>query len=60
MKLLIKNGVLVTKKGERKADLLIDGGKIIKIADKITEKCEVINAEGKHVFPGIIDRKSVV
>ncbi len=55
MKLLIKNGVLVTKKGERKADLLIDGGKIIKIADKITEKCEVINAEGKHVFPGIID-----
>ena len=30
MKLLIKNATLVLRNGEKKADLLIDGGKISK------------------------------
>ncbi len=55
MKLLIKGGALVLKDGEVKADLLIENGKIAKIAPAIDEKCKVIDASGKHVIPGIID-----
>lgn len=55
MKLLIKNGTLVTPDGERKADLLIEDGKISAIADKIDENCRIIDASGKHVLPGLID-----
>lgn len=55
MKLLIKNGTIVTKAGEIKSDLLIENGKIAKIAPEIDEKCNTINADGKHVLPGIID-----
>lgn len=55
MKLLIKNGTLVLNDGEKRADLLIEDGKIAKIASKINEKCEIIDAAGKHVLPGLID-----
>ncbi len=57
MKTLIKGGTLVLKDGEKKADLLIEDGKIVKIAQKITAPagCKVIDAAGKHVIPGIID-----
>lgn len=54
MKLLIKNGTLVLKDGEKKADILIENGKISKIG-KIAEDCKVIDAAGKHVLPGLID-----
>lgn len=54
MKLLIKNGTLVLKDGEKKADILIENGKISKIG-KIAEDCKVIDASGKHVLPGLID-----
>ena len=53
MKTLIKGGTLVLKDGEKKADLLIEDGKIVKIAQKITAPagCKVIDAAGKHVIP---------
>ena len=55
MKILIKNGTLVLGDGEKKADLLVDAGKIAAIAPEINEDCEVIDAAGKYVLPGIID-----
>ena len=55
MKLLIKNGTLVLNDGEKRSDLLIENGKIAKIAAKINEKCDTIDALGKHVIPGLID-----
>ena len=55
MKLLLKGGTLVLKDGEVKADLLIEDGKITKIAPKISEHCETIDASGKHVLPGLVD-----
>lgn len=55
MKLLIKNGTLVLKDGEKRGDILTDGGKIVKIAPKIEENCEVIDASGKYVIAGLID-----
>lgn len=55
MKLLIKNGTVVTPEGEIKADLLIDGKKIEKIAPSIDEKCKTVDASGKHILAGLID-----
>ncbi len=54
--MIIKNGKVVLKNTVEKKDILIKDGKIVKIADTITEKDEsVINAEGLHIFPGLID-----
>ncbi|MDE6597437.1 MAG: dihydroorotase [Clostridia bacterium] len=55
MKLLIKNGTLVLRSGVKKADVLLNGGKIEKIATDIKADCKTIDASGKHVFPGLID-----
>ena len=55
MKLLIKNGTLVLGDCVKKADLLIENGKIAKIADKIDDACKIYDASGKHVFAGFID-----
>lgn len=55
MKTLIKNGTLVLREGEKKADILIEDGKISKISANIKADCKVIDAAGKHVLPGFID-----
>ena len=55
MKLLIKGGTLVLKDGERKADILIENGKIVKIGENLKSDCKTIDAAGKHVLPGLID-----
>ena len=60
--LLIQNGLLYTMELDSPiyADLLIEDGKIVKIAKKIeaTERMQVICAEGMNVFPGFIDAHS--
>lgn len=60
--LLIKNGLLYTMEAAQpqRADLLIDGGKIIEIADRIepTERMEVLDVPEMRVFPGFIDAHS--
>lgn len=56
--LLIKNGLVVDPKNKRDGvmDVLIEGGKIKKIAPKIAEKADKeIDATGKVVCPGLID-----
>lgn len=55
MKLLIKNGTLVLKNGEKKADLLIENGRISEIGQDIKCSCKTIDAAGKHVLAGLID-----
>ena len=54
---LIKNCFLVSaaKINYEKADILIEDGKITKIAKSIDEKCETIDALGRMVTPGIMD-----
>lgn len=54
---LIKNGSLVNEGIVRKGDILIQEGKIARIADAIeaTENMQVIDAIGKYVIPGMID-----
>lgn len=52
----IQNATLVLGDGEVRSDLLIENGKITKIGKiKLPKGCEVIDASGKHVIPGIID-----
>ena len=54
--MIIKNGMLVLKDGVVQKDVLLKDGKIVKIADCIEEAGEeIVNAEGLHVFPGLID-----
>ena len=54
---LIKNGMLVSPQKSFRADILINGETIQKIAPGIEapDGCEVIDAAGMLVFPGFID-----
>ena len=54
---LIKNISLVNEGKTRVADLLIQNGRIEKIADQISPAFAVteINGEGKYLLPGVID-----
>lgn len=58
MPLLIKNGLLVDPvSGEKRGDLLVAGGRIVRAAPRIKPpaECEVFDASGLWVFPGFID-----
>lgn len=56
MKKVIKSGTVVTENSVFRADILIEDGMIVEIADQITELyAEQINAAGKYVFPGAVD-----
>lgn len=58
MKLLIKNGHLVDAKSgiDGVFDLLAEEGRISGIAESIDcEDCEIIDAKGKYVLPGLVD-----
>ncbi len=60
--LLIKNGLVFTMETDKESylDLLIDKGKIAKIAKKIppSERMQIIDASGLYVYPGFIDAHS--
>ena len=54
--MIIKNGNVVLQSGVQKKDILITNGKIEKIADNLCATGEeVIDAQGLHIFPGLID-----
>ncbi len=54
--MIIRNGSLVLEKEIKKADILVQNGKIVKIAEKLPADGEKeIDAKGKFVFPGLID-----
>lgn len=56
MKKLIKGGTIVTATDLYKGDILIEGEKITAIGTNLNASdAEMINAEGKYVFPGGID-----
>jgi dihydropyrimidinase len=55
---LIQNGTVVNADGSRRADVLVENGKILKIADRIPaghDGVRVIDATGKYILPGGID-----
>ena len=58
MKILIQTGYVLDPESKREGtyDVLVDGGKIIKVAENIDEPAErVIDASGCYVMPGFID-----
>lgn len=56
MELVIKNGVLVGPVSHYEADLGIEGGRIVQIAEKLDPgDAEVLDANGLYVLPGVID-----
>jgi len=54
--LLIKDGQVVFRDEVKKADIGIKDGKIAAIAENIkNDACQVVNAKGQYVMPGMID-----
>ncbi|MFS4468685.1 dihydroorotase [Maribacter sp. 2210JD10-5] len=55
-RILLKNGVVVNEGNQKVQDILIDGEHIAKIGNAISDDAvKVIDLNGKHVLPGIID-----
>ncbi|WP_028307185.1 dihydropyrimidinase [Desulfitibacter alkalitolerans] len=56
MSILIKNGTVLTATDEYKADILVEGEKIVTIGTNLNAKAEeIVDATGKYVFPGGVD-----
>ena len=56
MKLIIKNGTIVTESESYKADILVEDGKICAIGTNFNEdNAKVVDASDKLVLPGAID-----
>lgn len=56
MDLIIKNGTIVSPTATFKADVCVDGGKIVAItSDAGTDADSVVDATGKYILPGAID-----
>lgn len=56
MKILIKNGTIVTSQKTLEADLLVQDGKIAAIGNDLpSDDCECYDASGCFLFPGFID-----
>jgi len=56
MATLIKNGMVVSAADQYKADVLIDGEKIVAIGNGLEGRAEkIIDVQGKYLFPGGID-----
>ena len=54
--MIIRNGNVVLKNSVEKKDILVEQGKIVKLADCIPANgSEEIDASGKYIFPGLID-----
>ncbi len=54
--MIIRNGKVVLENSVEEKDILIQDGKIVKIAKGIpSDNGEEIDASGKYVFPGLID-----
>lgn len=56
LQMIVRGGNVVTPEGVKCVDLAVSGGRFVQIAPRIDEPAaEIIDAEGRYVFPGIID-----
>jgi dihydropyrimidinase len=57
MKILIKNGIVITSAASENQDILIDGSQIVEVEDTIAPEGvdQVVDAKGLYVMPGGID-----
>ncbi len=55
-RLLIKNGTIVNANDVKNSDLLIENGKVVRIAENIEDsEAQILDVKGKFVLPGLID-----
>ncbi|WP_456322881.1 amidohydrolase family protein [Hydrogenimonas sp.] len=52
--MVIKNGMVVTENGIQNVDVLIENGKIAKIAPNLSGE-RVVDAKGRYVMPALVD-----
>ncbi|MEW6230028.1 MAG: dihydropyrimidinase, partial [Bacillota bacterium] len=57
MDFLIRGGLVITERGEFRADVAVDGEKIVSVGESLprTPEAVVLDASGKYVIPGVID-----
>lgn len=56
MKILIRNGIVVTDEYEKSLDVLIEDGVISRIAENFTADVDIVlDVEGSYVLPGLVD-----
>lgn len=56
MKILIKNGIVVTDEYEKRLDVFIEDGVVSKITENFSGSADMIlDAEGAYVLPGLVD-----
>src|SRR5436853_7372004 len=53
--MVIRGGTVVTATGERAADVLVDGEKIVEVGPGIHTDGSVLDATGLLILPGIVD-----
>jgi len=53
--MLIRGGTVVTADGERAADILIRGGRVVDVGPNLPPEGDVIDATGQLVLPGVVD-----
>lgn len=54
--LIIRGGTVVGYDGVKQGDVVIENGQIIEVSDSVTGSSKAeINADGLHIFPGLID-----
>ncbi len=56
MSILIQNGIVADQRGQARADVLVEGGVIVKVGQALPhEGARVIDAAGMLVMPGFVD-----
>ncbi len=56
MRRLFRGGIVVSGSGQRRADILIEDDRILKVEENIQDvDAEVVDVAGKYLFPGFID-----
>jgi allantoinase len=53
--LVIRGGMVVTSEGRRRADVVVDGGRIVEISEDAPGGTHEIRATSLHVLPGLVD-----
>ncbi len=56
MKILLKGGTVVNASGSQRADVLLDGEKILEVGQNLScTEAKTVDVQGKLLFPGFID-----
>ncbi|HUS20400.1 MAG TPA: amidohydrolase family protein, partial [Aeromicrobium sp.] len=55
--LIVRGGIIVTAQGRRRADVAVEGGRIVAVEDRLPDSADAreIDAAGLLVLPGVID-----